>query len=92
MGRSGIGLVDEAVIAASTQALNSSNEILYTCQATSVKQFTEYWPWWDFRQYIEDLQSKNVTFEPLLWGAVFQTYMHITQSWRNHMEKPSHRI
>jgi hypothetical protein len=33
----------------------------YVCQATLLPQFTQPLAWWDFRQYLEDCRSGNVT-------------------------------
>jgi len=46
----------------------------YICQATQVFEFTTPLPWWDFRQYLEDYISGNITFGRLIKGFIFATY------------------
>src|SRR6266852_7773616 len=35
-------------------------EPVYSCQATDLRKFTSHLYWWDFRQYIRDIRSRNL--------------------------------
>jgi len=37
----------------------AAGEDVFTCQATELRKFTSNLPWWDFRQYIRDVRSRN---------------------------------
>jgi hypothetical protein len=37
-----------------------SDEPVYSCQATDLREFTSNLPWWDIRQYISDVSSGNL--------------------------------
>jgi hypothetical protein len=41
----------------------------FRCQATQVLEASTELPWWDLRQYVEDVRSGNVTFGELACGA-----------------------
>ena len=45
---------------AASQTGNQDGETIYSCQATELRNFTSYMPWWDPRQYIRDLRSGNL--------------------------------
>lgn len=47
-------------ILATSQAMNSGGEAIYSCQATEVYKFSSYMRMWDPRQYIRDLRSGNL--------------------------------
>lgn len=36
-------------------------QIVYSCQATDIRNFTSYMRWWDPRQYFRDLRSGNLS-------------------------------
>jgi hypothetical protein len=36
------------------------DEPVYSCQATDVLEFTTNLPWWDVRQYVQDVTSRNL--------------------------------
>ena len=40
---------------------NSSEETVYSCQATDLREFTTHLPLWDFRQYYRDIRSGNLS-------------------------------
>jgi hypothetical protein len=54
------GLCTVESILAASRATAPDGEVLYTCQATDVPQFTSRMSFWDPRQYIRDLQSGNL--------------------------------
>jgi hypothetical protein len=49
----------ESILAAS-QALNSEDQMIYSCQATDVLKFSSPMSAWDFRQYVRDIRSGNL--------------------------------
>jgi hypothetical protein len=48
-------------ICAASQRRNQENAIVYTCQATELRNFTSFMKWWDPRQYIRDIRSGNLS-------------------------------
>lgn len=52
----------------------------YVCQATELPAFTTPLPWWDLRQYFEDLSSGNATWGRMLRGAVYSFYSNLAQA------------
>lgn len=55
-----------------------AEEPIYVCQATQVAAATTPLPWWNVRQYIEDLQSGNVTVLQLFSALIFWTYHNLS--------------
>lgn len=51
----------EADVLAYTQHRDDAGELFYRCQATDVPNFTTPLPWWNLRQYAEDVSSGNAT-------------------------------
>jgi hypothetical protein len=41
----------------------------YRCQATELPDFVRPMKWWDIRQYVEDMTSRNIGFRALLRGS-----------------------
>jgi hypothetical protein len=60
--------------------VNQEGEAIFTCQATELLDFTRPLPWWDFRQYLEDYTSGNVTIGRLLSGFVYGTFSTLKNS------------
>jgi hypothetical protein len=52
----------------------------YVCQATQVPHFGKVLPWWDFRQYMEDFTSGNVTLRQQLKGLVYASYASLVEA------------
>jgi hypothetical protein len=50
------------------------DEIFYRCQATDLLKASEPLPWWDFRQYVRDVVSGNVTPSDLLKAVLFHLF------------------
>ncbi|SJM92485.1 conserved hypothetical protein [Crenothrix polyspora] len=69
----------EADVSAGTHALNKDNEIIYTCQATEIPDFTHPLSWWDVRQYIEDYTSGNTSISSLLKGFAYGAFSTISR-------------
>jgi hypothetical protein len=51
----------EQLLARNTGALQANGRIRYRCQALQLFDASEPLPWWDPRQYLEDVRSGNVT-------------------------------
>ncbi len=47
---------------------------VYVCQATRVPAATEPLPWWDLRQYVEDLTSGNIGLGKMALGFIYMAY------------------
>jgi hypothetical protein len=56
------------------------NRIRYRCQITEIPKFTTLLPWWDIRQYIEDVASGNVGLAQFLRGMRFSIFRAIVHS------------
>ena len=54
-----------------TTAPEAVEETQYRCQATELPRFTSPLQWWDVRQYVEDLTSRNIGLRALFRGARF---------------------
>lgn len=52
-------------------------QIRYRCQNTDVPNFSSVLPWWDVRQYLEDVTSGNVDFGLYLRGIRFAAFRAI---------------
>jgi hypothetical protein len=72
------GCTEEGVWAA-TRAENrhTPDEPRYSCQGTTVIEFTTLLPWWDLSQYLEDYTSGNVSLGRLLRGFVYASYFNL---------------
>jgi len=51
-------------------------EEVYSCQATDLLKASAPLAWWDFRQYVEDLTSGNVSFLQILSALLFFAVKH----------------
>jgi hypothetical protein len=54
----------------------SEDHQAFVCQATQVPAATEALPWWEWRQYLEDLTSGNVSLPRMFRGALYMFYQH----------------
>ncbi len=54
------GLVTVDSILAATRKTNPQGEVVYSCQATEMREYTCYMKWWDPRQYVRDVRSGNL--------------------------------
>jgi hypothetical protein len=70
----------EADVLTGTSSVNQQGETIYTCQATEVLDFTTPLPWWDFRQYLEDYTSGNVTIGRLVSGFIYASFSTVKNS------------
>jgi hypothetical protein len=55
------GLTAIQDLSAATQKVSQQGEILYSCQATEMRNYTSYMKWWDPRQYVRDVCSGNLS-------------------------------
>lgn len=65
------GCTEHEVRAATIAEDSTGSDPRYTCQTTELLKATEHLPWWDLRQYVEDITSRNVTVKQLAGGAAF---------------------
>jgi hypothetical protein len=54
-------------------------QIRYRCQATELGRATSLLPWWDARQYVEDLVSRNIGTGALIRGAAFSAFRRLIE-------------
>lgn len=74
---------EDAVWAATRAPGSTKEDPTYVCQATTLPEFTSPLPWWDVRQYLEDVSSGNVSPRMLLNGAAYVAfYKAYRVSWR----------
>lgn len=64
------------VVAGTRQPGTSEAEPSYVCQATQVPAATEFLPWWEWRQYVEDYTSGNVGLVRILKSFAYVGYRH----------------
>ena len=73
---------DAIPVAWSYRECSSDREgpVRYRCQITEIPRFTTRLPWWDVRQYIEDITSGNVKGRQFLRGMWFSIFRAIVRS------------
>ena len=59
------------------EPLGPDGKPLYSCQSTEIGRFSEPLPWWDMRQYIRDIRSRNFTFGKFATGLFVSTFNKI---------------
>jgi hypothetical protein len=71
-----------------TRAKNQQSALdpIYSCQATELPYFTTSLPWWDVRQYVQDWDSRNVTFGRIVQGLVYAAYYPLCRPGRPKLE------
>jgi hypothetical protein len=57
-----------------------SDEPVYVCQSTRLHAATTPLRWWDLRQYVEDLTSRNVRVSQMLAAALFFVYESLAEA------------
>ena len=73
-----LGCTEHDVWAATRRGdLPEDNEPRFVCQGTEVFNFTQPLAWWDIRQYVEDLRSRNLTVSQLLTGLTYRAYSSV---------------
>lgn len=61
-----------ATCAGSTRGANGDDALIYSCQITELFRATSPLPWWDVRQYVEDVTSGNVGLVDMLNRLFFR--------------------
>jgi hypothetical protein len=59
-----------------TAIVSRTPEIIYRCQATEVLRSTTPLPWWDLRQYVQDLFSGNVGWREVVEVLAVRVLRH----------------
>ena len=66
-GNSGAGsALSQRDLELTTARTGSAGQTIYSCQATALLDATEKLHWWDLRQYVLDLSTRNVGFGHML--------------------------
>jgi hypothetical protein len=74
----------EADVNAATHHPDQDGEgIRYSCQTTELLRATTPLPWWDFRQYVEDYRSGNVTLSQIAKGACYAVPARVIRAARH---------
>src|SRR5579872_1945516 len=60
LNRQASGRADTLVQITTTASTWTNGEPVYSCQATELRAFTSDLPWWNLRQYIDDVRSGNL--------------------------------
>jgi len=87
-GQPGHNLANAAeVIARATRSAEFAPDghELFSCQATEISRFSKPLPWWDLRQYVRDLVTRNVGVFEFLSGLAIGVFNKI-QDIRNRSE------
>jgi hypothetical protein len=72
------GCSESAVNAATTLGSDPADgQMLFSCQATRLFEATRPLPWWDARQYVEDVASGNASAREILGGLIFRTFSNL---------------
>jgi len=72
---------DESVLTARTRCGSCSNgSVTYRCQTTQVPHATTPLPWWDLRQYFEDLRSGNISVGRFISGMFYSAFSHLSNA------------
>jgi hypothetical protein len=73
---------EEDVVAAAYRAGSPehSDETAYVCQSTQLHAATSPLPWWDLRQYLEDLTSGNVRLSQMVAAVLFFGYQSLAEA------------
>lgn len=74
------GCTESDVWARSTVTGEDDAGPTYACQATQLPYATTDLAWWDFRQYVEDYSSGNVTLWTMICGGVYILYCSICRA------------
>jgi hypothetical protein len=69
--RASSGCTERGVHAGTLSPESTPEDVRYACQATDLLAATAPLPWWDARQYVEDLLSGNVAVSEMVGGIGF---------------------
>ena len=67
---------ESEVVKGTRQPGADDNNPAYICQATQVPAATEFLPWWEWRQYVEDYTSGNVGLMRIAKSFAYVFYRH----------------
>ncbi len=62
----------------------SGADVVYACQTTELFRATSALPWWDFRQYVQDVTTRNVSFGSMLNRLYFRLTANAMQHVRGY--------
>lgn len=68
-----------------SRSVAPGEHVIYRCQATRLKEASEPLAWWDVRQYLRDLWTRNATVGQMVRGftlAGYRTFMGIGRGYR----------
>jgi hypothetical protein len=72
--------IDEAGLHAATRQPSASGaEARYRCQATQITAASTLLPWWNVRQYVADVRSRNESFGRLLSVLAFAAFHRLVK-------------
>jgi hypothetical protein len=63
-----------------TATKENGGEPIYVCQATVLPAATEALPWWNVRQYAEDLESGNVGVGRMARGFIYMAFRGVSNA------------
>jgi hypothetical protein len=66
--------------ARATEAKGDGDTVRYVCQSTRVSAATTPLPWWDLRQYVEDVRSGNVRLSTMVGTFVLFVYLALAEA------------
>jgi hypothetical protein len=75
------------LMAATRGPLTESGAETFSCQATELKTYSHKQRWWDVRQYVEDLESRNVRPRTLLAGLLILLFNKFQAANREYMPR-----
>jgi len=81
------GLRTTADLERTTWRTNVDGEIVFSCQATQLKEASSHLPWWDLRQYYRDVCSGNVRFLDVIRVLLMRLF-NIVQGLRHGLPYP----
>jgi hypothetical protein len=72
-----------------TKCGGASGDTRYSCQATELLNYTKPLNWWDPRQYVEALRSRNKTLPELARGLLYLSYYYGTLAFSDRWGRPA---
>lgn len=88
--------VDEAALQRLTRVSPDGTppeDLIYRCQTTELRRVTEHLPFWDVRQYVDDVTSRNLRVSDIAWllaGGILRHLMRtgvLYRVWRGLHDK-----
>jgi hypothetical protein len=76
--------VDDVERATRARDAEDPDEVVFSCQATALPEYTQPLPWWDLRQYVVDLRTGNVDVGFVARGAAYFAFRFVARHsfWR----------